>query len=80
MFGLNEIYEMGNSGGNNEKSRLLTTKETMAYFSYKDPDAFLEFARRSGLPRIRMNSRRIMFDPAAVQAWIDRRTIGVRFK
>jgi predicted DNA-binding transcriptional regulator AlpA len=75
MFGLNDIYS-GNGSPRIEEVRLRTTKEMMVYFGYADSDAFLEFAKRSGLPRIRLNSRRVMFDPVAVQAWVDRRTIG----
>lgn len=75
MFGLNELYAIGAAGAVH-KTHLLSTKQVMEYFNYKDPDAFLDFARRTGLPRIRLNARRIMFDPVAVQAWIERRTIG----
>jgi predicted DNA-binding transcriptional regulator AlpA len=75
MFGLNDIYT-GNGSPAIEEVRLRTTKEMMAYFGYSDSEAFLEFAKKSGLPRIRLNARRTMFDPVAVQAWVDRRTIG----
>ena len=75
MFGLNDIYA-GGAALPIKELRLRTTKEMMDYFGYSDADSFLDFVKRSGLPRIRLNSRRIMFDPIAVQAWVDRRTIG----
>ncbi len=75
MFGLSDIYT-GNGSPAISEVRLRTTKEMMAYLGYTDADAFLEFAKKSGLPRIRLNARRIMFDPVAVQAWLDRRTVG----
>jgi hypothetical protein len=49
----------------------------MHHFRYGDRDAFMRFVKKSGMPRIRINRRRVMFDPIAVQAWVDRRSIGV---
>jgi predicted DNA-binding transcriptional regulator AlpA len=75
MFGLNDIYT-GNGSPAIEEVRLRTTKEMAAYFGYSDSDAFLEFAKKSAMPRIRLNARRIMFDFVAVQGWMAKRTIG----
>lgn len=77
MFGINELYALAGQESR-QVGCLLTTRQAMAYFGYSKSDAFLEFVRKSGVPRIRINARRIMFDPVAVQAWIDRRTIGRR--
>lgn len=76
MFGLNDTYSGGFSKPAHE-TRLLTLVEVMNHFRYKDKDAFMRFVKKSGLPRIRINRRRVMFDPIAVQAWVDRRSIGV---
>lgn len=76
MFGLNDIYSGGSIKSATE-TRLLTMGEVMNHFRYRDSDAFMRFVKKSGLPRIRINRRRVMFDPIAVQAWVDRRSIGV---
>ena len=76
MFGLNDIYTGGFPKSATE-TRLLTMAEVMNHFRYGDRDAFMRFVKKSGMPRIRINRRRVMFDPIAVQAWVDRRSIGV---
>lgn len=75
MFGLNDIYT-GNGSSAITEVRLRTTKEMTAYFGYANSESFLDYAKKNGMPRIRLNARRIMFDPVAVQAWMDKRTIG----
>lgn len=55
---------------------LWPAKKVMAALGYRNRDAFWSFVKKSGLPRIRLNARRIVFDPRAVDAWLQRRAIG----
>jgi hypothetical protein len=56
---------------------LLTPEEAMARIGgYKNRTAFIRAARRSGLPRIRINARVIRYDPIALEAWKRRRALG----
>ena len=54
-------------------TRLMTPREVMEVLNYTDRDAFMRFARRAGLRRIRLNSRVIRFDANDVEAWLRRR-------
>lgn len=56
--------------------RNLTKKEVMALTGHTDEKAFLAFVHRVGFPHIKINPRLLMFPPAAVQDWLDRRTVG----
>jgi predicted DNA-binding transcriptional regulator AlpA len=58
----------------NQAPQLLTVDEVMARVGgYANRDAFVRAARKSGLPRIRINRRVIRFEPAAVDAWLRRK-------
>ncbi len=51
----------------------------MIRLGYEPPrqrSAFWQFAVANALPMIRMGQRRVMFDEAAVEAWLDRRNTG----
>lgn len=50
----------------------------MAAFGYTSRSAFWEFVRRSGIPHIRFNARKIMFDEVALKDWLDRRSSNYR--
>ncbi len=56
--------------------QLVDSTTMMARFSYRSRDAWWEFVRAQGIPHIRLNARRIMFDPAQVDAWLEKRTVG----
>ena len=56
--------------------RNLTISEVMGLTGHTDRKAFLAFVRREGFPHIKINPRLLMFAPAAVQDWLDRRTVG----
>lgn len=56
--------------------RNLTKREVMALTGHTDEKAFLVFVHREGFPHIKINPRLLMFPPAAVQDWLDRRTVG----
>ena len=48
----------------------------MERLGYADGPSFYRFVRSAGLPHIRLNARRIMFDEATLNDWLARRTIG----
>ena len=48
----------------------------MKYFGYTNRSSFWDFVKRCGVPHIRLNSRRIMFDERALADWLNRRTVG----
>ena len=48
----------------------------MSRLGYTDRSAWWSFVHKSGLPYIRLNSRVARFDEAAVEAWLQRRTVG----
>jgi len=55
---------------------LLTSAAVMERLGYADGPSFYRFVRSAGLPHIRLNARRIMFDEATLNDWLARRTIG----
>ena len=57
---------------------LLTTTQVMAYFGYKSRTRFGKFMREVNMPHIRINAKKIMFNPDALEQWIKRRAIGHR--
>ena len=62
--------------GQLSQTRLCSAQEIRTLFRYKSPSAFWEFAKSSGLPHIRLNARRILFDRAAVEDWLRQRAVG----
>ena len=48
----------------------------MAFFGYKNNSAFFIFVRAQGVPFVRLNARKLVFDAASLEAWIAKRTIG----
>jgi len=42
----------------------------------KSSSAFWQFVRSSGVPHIRINSRKIMFSELAVFDWLEKRSVG----
>lgn len=54
----------------------LKTEAVMALLGYTDKGGFLAAARAAGIPFLRINSRNFKWEESAVQAWIDRKTIG----
>lgn len=53
---------------------LLTSSAVMALFGYRNRSAFWDFVRRDGVPHIRFNQRRIMFEEQALNDWLARRS------
>lgn len=57
---------------------LLKSCQVMERLGYEDGPAFWRFVKASGLPHIRLNCRRIMFDQQQVEDWLAHRTVGGR--
>jgi hypothetical protein len=56
--------------------KLLKSSAVRSALGFSDNSAFWNFVRSSGCPHIRLNSRNIVFDEVALNAWLDRRTVG----
>ncbi|AKC82916.1 hypothetical protein IMCC26134_09270 [Verrucomicrobia bacterium IMCC26134] len=54
----------------------MTGKEVMVLLGYRDPGSFWFFVRSQGVPHIVLNQRKIVFDRRALDAWIQRRSVG----
>lgn len=52
----------------------LKSSAVMAMFGYRNRAAFWDFVRRDGVPHIRFNPRRIMFEEQALSDWLSRRS------
>ena len=50
--------------------RLLTSAAVKARLGYRNKASFWAFVHRAGLPCIRLNARRIMFDQQQLEDWI----------
>jgi predicted DNA-binding transcriptional regulator AlpA len=55
---------------------LLTSGQLMARLGYSSACAFWNFVHGSGLPFIRLSARKIVFEPAAVENWLRRHSVG----
>ena len=56
--------------------RTLTAPEVMKITRHSSRSSFWQMVHSQGLPHIRINSRVIVFDSAAVDAWLESRTVG----
>jgi len=52
----------------------LKSSAVMEMLGYKNRASFWDFVRRSGVPHVRLNQRRIMFDEIALADWLARRS------
>ena len=48
----------------------------MAFFGYKNLTSFMVFVRAEAVPFIRLNARKVVFNPDALEQWIKRRSVG----
>lgn len=53
-----------------------TSEEARSLLRYDDRKAFLDAVHRDSVPHCRINARRLLFPVAALNAWLERRTIG----
>ena len=56
----------------------LTSSAVMALLGYKDRGAFWDFVHRGGVPHVRLNARKIMFDEQALADWLAHRSSNRR--
>jgi predicted DNA-binding transcriptional regulator AlpA len=59
-------------------ARFLKSDDVMRMLGYSDRSAFWCFAKASGLPHIKLNLRRCLFEESAVREWLNEKTIGGR--
>ena len=52
--------------------KLLKSDVVMELFGYQNRSAFWDFVKRDGVPHIRFNARRIMFEEQALNDWLSR--------
>lgn len=58
--------------------RYLKSSAVMALLGYSNRASFWEFVRRDGVPHIRFNLRRIMFEEQALMDWLSHRASNQR--
>jgi predicted DNA-binding transcriptional regulator AlpA len=56
----------------------LKSSAVMEILGYRNRSAFWDFVRRDGVPHIRLNPRRIMFEEKALSDWLSRRSSNRR--
>ncbi len=54
--------------------KFLKSSVVMEALGYTNRAAFWDFVRSAGVPHIRLNARRIIFEEAALADWIERRS------
>ncbi len=57
-------------------ARFLSSREVMPLLGYRDLSGFWDAVKAAGIPFIRINSRRCVFEESSLRAWLDRRTVG----
>jgi predicted DNA-binding transcriptional regulator AlpA len=57
-------------------ARFLKSEQVMQTLGYTDRSAFWQAIKAAGIPFVRINSRRCIFEESAVRAWLDSRTVG----
>ena len=60
----------------NQQQALLAGRDLMKRLQYENASAFWCWVHTSGVPHIRVNARKILFEPQAVEAWLRRRAVG----
>lgn len=56
--------------------RPLTAREVMPLLGYRSRSVFWSAVHREGIPYLRVSSRKIVFPRAALESWINHRTVG----
>ena len=57
---------------------LISSTVVMEFFGFKCRTGFWEFVGKKGVPHIRLSSRKIMFDPVALNQWIAKRNTSTK--
>jgi hypothetical protein len=53
---------------------LIKSSVVMAFFGYTNRASFWHFVKTKGVPCVTLNAQRIMFDPVALNHWIEKRS------
>jgi hypothetical protein len=56
--------------------KLWSARDVMRLLGYSSTSAFWVFVHASGVPYVSLNSRRAVFHPPALEAWLRRRAVG----
>jgi predicted DNA-binding transcriptional regulator AlpA len=56
--------------------KFLRTEKVRELLGYNDTAALMQAARAAGIPFVKINGRRILWDEDAVNAWLESRTVG----
>lgn len=57
-------------------SPYLSSKQVMERYGYKCRKSFWQFVHANGVPHITLTARKLVFAPAALEAWEKKRSIG----
>lgn len=57
-------------------ARFLKPAEVMQLTGHTDRSAFWQWARRAGLPFVKLSAKRYLVEETSLRAWLDARTIG----
>ena len=58
------------------EAKFLQTAEVMKLLRFSDRASFWHTARTAGIPFIRVNARRALWEESAVRDWLNRRSVG----
>lgn len=58
------------------EAKFLQTSEVMKLLRFSDRASFWHTARTAGIPFIRVNARRALWEESAVRDWLNRRSVG----
>lgn len=54
----------------------LSSREAAKLMGYSNPVSYLRAVRKYGIPHIRINEKKLIFDRASLERWKQSRTIG----
>ena len=57
-------------------ARYLKSDQVMTMLGYSNRSSFWQSVKRSGIPYVRVNARRCLFDQRQLSAWLLRRSVG----
>lgn len=55
-------------------NNLVKSSVIMEFFGYQNRASFWHFIKTKGVPHIALNKRRVMFDPVALNNWLEKRS------
>ena len=74
MYGI--VNMPSNQRAPRSEAPFLKSDQVMTILGYTDRSSFWQAVRRSGIPYVRVNARRCIFDREQLMAWIQRRSVG----